>query len=147
MGISADGIVGNNTRAKFKLKGYAKGTTSANKDQWALLDELGDELVIGAKNGRITYLEKGTSVIPADLTANLMAWGELNPQSMLDQNRPVVNVPGITNNNIEVNMEFGSIVHIDTVTNDTLPNLTKTIEKEMDKYMKGLNSQIRKYVR
>lgn len=147
MGISADGIVGNNTRAKFKLKGYAKGTTSANKDQWALLDELGDELVIGAKNGRITYLEKGTSVIPADLTANLMAWGELNPQSMLDQNRPVVNMPGITNNNIEVNMEFGSIVHIDTVTNDTLPNLTKTIEKEMDKYMKGLNSQIRKYVR
>lgn len=147
MGISADGIVGNNTRAKFKLKGYAKGTTSANKDQWALLDELGDELVIGAKNGRITYLEKGTSVIPADLTANLMAWGELNPQSMLDQNRPVVNIPGITNNNIEVNMEFGSIVHIDTVTNDTLPNLTKTIEKEMDKYMKGLNSQIRKYVR
>lgn len=147
MGISADGIVGNNTRAKFKLNGYAKGTTGANKDQWALLDELGDELVIGAKNGRITYLEKGTSVIPADLTANLMAWGELNPQSMLDQNRPVVNVPGITNNNIEVNMEFGSIVHIDTVTNDTLPNLTKTIEKEMDKYMKGLNSQIRKYVR
>lgn len=147
MGISADGIVGNNTRAKFKLKGYAKGTTSVNKDQWALLDELGDELVIGAKNGRITYLEKGTSVIPADLTANLMAWGELNPQSMLDQNRPVVNVPGITNNNIEVNMEFGSVVHIDTVTNDTLPNLTKTIEKEMDKYMKGLNSQIRKYVR
>lgn len=147
MGISADGIVGNNTRAKFKLKGYAKGITSANKDQWALLDELGDELVIGAKNGRITYLEKGTSVIPADLTANLMAWGELNPQSMLDQNRPVVNIPGITNNNIEVNMEFGSIVHIDTVTNDTLPNLTKTIEKEMDKYMKGLNSQIRKYVR
>lgn len=147
MGISADGIVGNNTRAKFKLKGYAKGTTSANKGQWALLDELGDELVIGAKNGRITYLEKGTSVIPADLTANLMAWGELNPQSMLDQNRPVVNMPGITNNNIEVNMEFGSIVHIDTVTNDTLPNLTKTIEKEMDKYMKGLNSQIRKYVR
>lgn len=147
MGISADGIVDNNTRAKFKLKGYAKGTTSANKGQWALLDELGDELVIGAKNGRITYLEKGTSVIPADLTANLMAWGELNPQSMLDQNRPVVNMPGITNNNIEVNMEFGSIVHIDTVTNDTLPNLTKTIEKEMDKYMKGLNSQIRKYVR
>lgn len=147
MGISADGIVGNNTRAKFKLNGYAKGTTSVNKDQWALLDELGDELVIGAKNGRITYIEKGTSVIPADLTANLMAWGELNPQSMLDQNRPVVNVPGITNNNIEVNMEFGSVVHIDTVTNDTLPNLTKTIEKEMDKYMKGLNSQIRKYVR
>lgn len=147
MGISADGIVGKNTRAKFKLKGYAKGTTSANKDQWALLDELGDELVIGAKNGRIAYLEKGTSVIPADLTANLMAWGELNPQSMLDQNRPVVNVPGITNNNIEVNMEFGSVVHIDTVTNDTLPNLTKTIEKEMDKYMKGLNSQIRKYAR
>ena len=147
MGISADGIVGNNTRAKFKLKGYAKGTTSVNKDQWALLDELGDELVIGAKNGRITYIEKGTSVIPADLTANLMAWGELNPQSMLDQNRPVVNAPGITNNNIEVNMEFGSVVHIDTVTNDTLPNLTKTIEKEMDKYMKGLNSQIRKYVR
>lgn len=104
-------------------------------------------LLLVQKMVGLHILKKGTSVIPADLTANLMAWGELNPQSMLDQNRPVVNIPGITNNNIEVNMEFGSVVHIDTVTNDTLPNLTKTIEKEMDKYMKGLNSQIRKYAR
>ena len=145
--ISADGIVGTNTKKKFKVAGYASGTTGVKKDQIAVIDELGEELVIRPSKGRMTFMEKGTDVIPADLTANLMGWANLDPSIMLERNRPVISAPHVINNNIEVNMSFGEVVHIDTVTNDTIPNLTKAIEKQMDKYMKGVNSNIRKYAR
>lgn len=148
MGITADGIVGNNTRAKFKLKGYASGTTGVKQAQLALIDELGEELVMHAgRGGKLMFMSKGSTVVPHDLTENLMQLGELNPQDVLDRSRPVISAPHITNNNIEINMEFGEVVHIDTVTNDTIPNLTKAIEKQMDKYMKNLNNNIRKYTR
>ena len=149
MGISADGIVGKNTRAKFKAQGYALGTTGVKKDQFALIDELGEELqLVPDGKGRLAYLKKGTAIIPHDITENLMKLGQLDPSAVLDYNRPIISAPNtITNNNIELNMEFGEVVHIDTVTNDTIPDLTKAVEKQMDKYMKGLNNQIRKYVR
>jgi hypothetical protein len=76
-----------------------------------------------------------------------MEWGELDPSIMLERNKPVISAPHVTNNNVEINMEFGEVVHIDTVTNDTIPNLTKAIEKQMDKYMKNVNNNIRKYTR
>lgn len=145
--ISADGIVGKNTKKKFKVAGYAGGTTGVKNSQFAWIDELGEELVIRPSNGRMTFMEKGTGVIPADLTSNLMEWGELDPSIMLERNKPVINAPHITNNNIEIKMEFGEVVHIDTVTNDTIPNLTKAIEKQLDKYMKNVNNNIRKYAR
>lgn len=129
------------------LEGYASGTTGVQSSQFALLDELGEELVIRPSNGRMTFMEKGTGVVPADLTANLMEWGELDPSIMLERNKPVISAPHVTNNNIEIHMEFGEVVHIDTVTNDTIPNLTKAIEKQMDKYMKNVNNNIRKYTR
>lgn len=145
--IAADGIVGPNTKKKFKVAGYAGGTTGVKSNQFALIDELGEELVIRPSNGKMTFLEKGSSVIPADLTANLMEWGELDPSIMLERNKPVISAPHVTNNNVEINMSFGEVVHIDTVTNDTIPNLTKAIEKQMDKYMKNVNNNIRKYTR
>ena len=132
---------------KHDLVGYAKGTTGVKKDQLAWIDELGDELIIRPSNGRMTFLEKGTGVVPADLTANLMEWGKLDPSIMLDQNKPVISAPHVVNNNIELTMDIGEVVHIDTVTNDTIPNLTKAIDKQLDKYMKNLNNQVRKYSR
>jgi hypothetical protein len=76
-----------------------------------------------------------------------MKLGQLDPQNILDQNRPVISAPHITNNNVELNVSFGEVVHIDHVDNAAVPNLAKTVEKQIDKYMKGLNSEIRKYVR
>lgn len=134
---------------KGDVKAYAQGTTGVDKDQLAWIDEMGlEELVMHAgPNGRLQYLTKGTSVIPSDISANLMEWGALDPQNMLDQNRPVISSPHTTNNNIELNMNIDSVVRVDTVTQDTIPDLTKTINKELDKYMKNLNAAIRKYVR
>jgi hypothetical protein len=146
--IPADGIVGPDTKKKFKTAGYARGTTGVKKNQLSIIDELGDELVMHADgSGRLAYLSKGSAVIPHDISENLMKLGQLDPQNILDQNRPVISAPHITNNNVELNVSFGEVVHIDHVDNAAVPNLAKTVEKQIDKYMKGLNSEIRKYVR
>ena len=97
-------------------------------------------------DGKLSYLTKGSSVIPSDLTEKLMKLA-VDPTQALENSRPVISAPHITNNEINVSMEFGSVVHIDTVTNDTIPDLTKAVEKQMDKYMVRLNNQIRKFAR
>ena len=133
---------------KSQVKAYAKGTVGVKNDQLALIDELGDELVMHAdSSGKLAFLSKGSAVIPHDISENLMQLGELNPQDILDRNRPTISAPHITNNNIELNVSFGEVVHIDHVDNNAVPNLAKTVEKQIDKYMKGLNAEIRKYVR
>lgn len=133
---------------KSQIQAYAKGTTGTKEDQLALIDELGDELIMHADgNGKLAFLSKGSAVIPHDISENLMQLGELDPQDILDRNRPVIGTPNITNNNIELNVSFGEVVHIDHVDNDAVPNLAKTVEKQIDKYMKNLNAEIRKYTR
>ena len=132
---------------KLKIPQYASGTTGAKNNQLAWIDELGEELVIRPSNGRMTFMEKGTGVIPADLTSNLMEWGELDPSIMLERNKPVISAPHITNNNVEIKMEIAEVVHVDRVDSNNLPDLTKAVEKQLDKYMKQLNGQIRKYAR
>lgn len=145
--ISADGIVGPDTKRKFKAAGYAKGTLGTKKDELAWVDELGEELVLHAgKDGKLEFMTKGTSVIPADLTSKLMDMA-LDPTQTLENSRPVISAPKIVNNNINVDMKFGSVVNIEHVDNETVPDVTKAVEKQMDKYMKGLNQQIRKFAR
>ena len=132
---------------KKDLDGYAKGTTKIKDDQFAWIDEVGEELVLHAgSDGKLAYLTKGSGVIPADLTSKLMELA-LDPTQTLENSRPIINAPHITNNEINIDMTFGEVVHIDTVTNDTIPDLTKAVEKQMDKYMKNLNNQIRRYAK
>lgn len=133
---------------KSDVKAYAKGTTGVDEDQLALLHELGDELIMHAgPNGKLSFLTKGSAVIPHDISENLMQLGQLDPQDVLERNRPIIGAPHVTNNNIELKLEVGEVVHIDTVTNETVPNLAKTIEKQMDKYVQKMNAEIRKYTR
>ena len=134
----------------LKIPKYAKGTIGTSKDQWAILDELGEELqLIPDGNGRLAYMKKGTGVVPADLTANLMEWGKLDPSTMLDKNKPEIGLNPSVVNNTEVNitMDIAEVVHIDKVDHDNMPDLTKAVEKQLDKYMKNLNAQIRRYTR
>lgn len=146
--ISVDGIVGPNTKKKFKAAGYAKGTTGVKKNQLALIDELGEELqLVPDGNGRLAYLKKGTAVIPHDISENLMQLGQLNPQDILDRNRPTINAPHITNNETVINIEYGDVLHIENFNGDKPEDLSKMIDKAFDKHMKQLNSEIRKYTR
>ena len=82
-----------------------------------------------------------------DLTQRLMEWGELDPTEALNQSRPKLGAPHITTNNFNIDMSFGSLVHVDAVSNDTLPELQKMVKKEFDGLMKGLNNSVKRYTR
>lgn len=133
---------------KGDVNAYAKGTLGTKKDELALIDELGEELqLIPNGQGRLEYLKKGTSVIPAHLTERLMEWGELDPTEALNQSKPKLGLPHITTNNFNIDLSFGSLVHVDAVSNDTLPELQKMVRKEFDGLMKGLNNGVKRYTR
>lgn len=133
---------------KSDVKALATGTKKLDKSGLVNIDELGEELVIGAKNGRLTYLEKGSGVIPADITSNLMAWGELNPQDMLDRNRPSVGIsPEVHNTEINLNVSYGDMLHIEEFNGDDPDEIAKIVAKQFEKHTRDLNNSLRKYVR
>ena len=155
--IGADGYIHNGTwrgkyhgitdLSQYHLNKFAKGTNSASKNQLAIIDELGDELqLVPGQNGRLEYIKKGTGIVPADLTKRLVDMA-MDPQSMLDRNRPTIGAPHIINNEVNINMNIAEVVHIDRVDNDTLPDLTKAVKKEMDSYFTKVNNAIRSKVR
>ena len=132
----------------LKLPKYAKGTTGVKNSQLAIIDELGDELLMHADgSGRLAFLSKGSAVIPHDISENLMTLGQLNPQDILERNRPVISAPHVTNNETVIHIEYGDVLHIDNYSGDKPENLSKLIDKAFDKHMKELNQQIRRYTR
>lgn len=133
---------------KSDVKALAIGTTNLKKSGIVNIDELGEELVLRAKNGRLTYMEKGSGVIPADLTSNLMSWGKLNPQDMLDRNRPSIGVsPEINHTEISINQSIGELIHIDNCSTETLPDVKKIVNEALEKHTQRLNQSLRKYTR
>ena len=148
MGISVDGKVGPETKKKFKLKGYAVGSTGIDKDQLAILDELGDELqFVPGNNGRLAYVKKGTGIVPADLTERLMNLA-MDPQSMLDANRPQIGVhPEIHNTEINLSITYGDMVSIGEYNGANIGDLEKMVAKQFDKHTKDLNNALRKFTR
>ena len=132
---------------KKDLEGYASGTTKLNKSGIVNVDELGDELILGAHNGRLTYLEKGSGVIPADITSNLMAWGALDPQEMIEQNRPKIGAPHVINNEVSIDASVGTLIHVEHLDGNNLDEVAKIIDKAWDKKMRDLNNSIKKFIR
>lgn len=130
------------------IEGYAKGSKAINKDQFAFLDEFGEELqLIPDGSGRLSYVKKGTGIIPADLTERLMEWGQLDPSNVLEQSKPTVNAPHVINNHIELNLQVGEVVHIDNADNSSIPNIAKAVQAQMDNYMKNVNKKLYNRVR
>ena len=134
---------------KGDVKAYAKGSKKINEDQLALINELGPELVLHAgKNGNLEYLTAGSGVVPADLTSNLMEWGELNPQDILDRNRPSVGVsPEVHATEINLNIQYGDMLKIENFKGDNPDEIAKIVAKQFEKHTKDLNNALRKYTR
>lgn len=134
---------------KYKLNGYAKGTMGTTHDQWAITDEswIGEEITLAAgKNGQLQYLKKGSAVMPADISANLVEWGKLNPNmmgvgSMMDG----INLMSNYINKPEIKLDVENFLKVDRVDRDTLPELEKIMDKKIDTFAKQLNASIRKY--
>lgn len=120
---------------------YAKGTMGTTKDQWALTDEIGDELVlVPGPNGNLSFMRKGTSVVPADITANLVEWGKLNPD-MLNIANPTAGINMISNavNKPEFNISFDALVKAENITEETLPAVRKLVTQELNRFTRELN--------
>lgn len=70
-----------NSASGYYSQKLAVGTTNASAGM-ANVDEHGSELILrNPPSGRMTYMEKGDGVVPANLTKNLMEWGKFNPSS------------------------------------------------------------------
>lgn len=151
MGISADGIVGKNTRAKFRAKGYKFGTTGIDTDQFAWIDEMGlEEIVLHAQDGKLAYLTKGSAVLPHSISENLMKLGQLDPQYMLDINRPQASVsPSIINNTMELSVDnsIGTLISIENFDGNNPDEITKVVNKALEQHTKNLNNALRKFAR
>ena len=127
---------------------YAKGTTGTTRDEWAFTDELGDELVlVPGKDGNLSFMRKGTSVVPANLAENLMEWGQFTPDSLNFGGG--VNVNMINNAVIkpQYDFNFDSLVHVDNCSQETLKDLEKMVDNKIDKFSKDLNYSIKRFAR
>ena len=131
------------------IEGYRLGVNGVKKNQLAITDEDGlEELVLHAGvNGKLQYLSKGSSVIPSDITENLMKLGQLDPRQVLERNMPKIGVPYIVNNNIELNMSFGNMINIEHADKDSIPEIRDVVKAQLDSYMKGVNQSLKKFTR
>lgn len=129
---------------KIKLPHYAKGTMGAEYDHWAMVDELGPELqLVPDGSGRLSYITRGTSVIPHDLSEKLVDLA-LDPTKVLENSRPAIGAPHITTNNFDIDLSFGSLVHVDHCDQNTLPDLQKMVRGEFDNMMKTINQKLKR---
>ena len=135
-------------KVKTEYQYYAKGTFGTKQDQWAITDELGDELVlVPGANGNLSFMRKGTSVVPADITANLVEWGKLNPDMLKIGSGANINMISNAVNKPELNFAFDSLVHVDNCSQETLKDLEKMVDNKINDFSKKLNYSIKRFTR
>ena len=123
---------------------YAKGTTGTKKDQWAITDEpqFGDELVMYATpEGRLSYMRAGSTVIPADLTKELMKIGELGISGLQNMGGAIQGINLMSNviNKPEIKLDIENFLHVDNVTQDSLGELKKFAKEQINVMFRQLN--------
>lgn len=122
---------------------YAKGTLETKRDEFAITDEswIGEEITLAAgKNGQLQYLKKGSSVLPADISANLVEWGKFNPNMLnISKFDSGINVINSAVNKPEVRVEFDSLVHVDHCDQNTLKDLEKMVDNKINQFGKQMN--------
>ena len=125
------------------VKQYAKGTIGTNKDQWAITDEpwLGNELTMYAtKQGTLSYMRAGSTVIPADLTKELIEIGEIGVDGLtMPKINSGVNLMSNYISKPEINLTFDALVKADKITEDTLPEVKKFVKQEINSLVKQMN--------
>lgn len=135
---------------KFKAntqyyKYYAKGTLGTKKDEWAITDEYGPELTLyPGKDGTLSYMRAGTSVVPADLTKNLMQIGQMNPSELMANNIVKPTVANVATINKDVNISFDALVKTDTINEDVLPKVEKMVNEQLNNFARKLNYSLKR---
>ena len=132
-----------------RYKYYAKGTLGTKKDQWAITDEpqFGDELVlVPTAQGNLSYMRKGTSIVPADITNNLVEWGQLDPNTITSSGVGAnINIINSAVNKPEIKLDIENFLRCDNVSQDALPELEKFVNEKMNNLVKQLNYGLKKF--
>lgn len=132
-----------------RYKYHAKGTLGTKKDQWAITDEpqFGDELVlVPTSQGNLSYMRKGTSVVPADITKNLVEWGQLDPNMITSSGVGAnINIINSAVNKPEIKLDIENFLRCDNVSQDALPELEKFVNEKMNNLVKQLNYGLKKF--
>ena len=134
-------------RGKLPTEYYAKGTLGTKQSGFAVTDEswIGEEITLAAgKNGQLQYLKKGSAVMPADISTNLVEWGKLNPDMMRVGVGTNLNMISNAVNKPEFNMSFDSLVHVDHCDEGTLRDLEKMVDTKINQFSKQMNYAIKK---
>ena len=124
-----------------KYKYYAKGSLGVDKDQWAITDEsqFGDELVlVPGKDGNLSFMRKGTGVVPADLTQKLFELAQIPTSDLMGKSMTAI-VPNITKNEFKNEFNFDSLVHVDHCDQSTLKDLEKMVDNKINQFGKQMN--------
>jgi hypothetical protein len=129
---------------------YARGTLGTKRDELAITDEswIGEEITLAAgKNGQLQYLKKGSAVMPADISANLVEWGKLNPNMLNVDGTPNINMINNAVNKPEFNFNVDNFLRCDNVSQDSLPELKQFVKEQMDTLVKQMNYSIKRFSR
>lgn len=112
-----------------QIKGYRRGSNFIPTTQLAQIDENNKEELVyryGGKNYSI--LTKGSGVIPATPTKNLMEFGT-NPQQYLQKQFGNISAG---KEFTQINVDIQSLMSIDKVTQDSVPDLKKLVPQLAD---------------
>ena len=85
-------------------------------------------------------MRKGTAVMPADISANLVEWGKINPDMTALSN----GIQGVTlmSNYVskpEIKLNIDNFLRCDNVSQESLPELKKFVNEQMNSLVKQLN--------
>ena len=130
-------------------KKYAKGTLGTKKDQWAITDEpqFGDELtLVPTKQGNLSYMRKGTSVVPATITEELLKLADVGVDGLtMPKFDSGINIVTNAISKPEFNFSFDSMVHVDHCDEGTIKDLEKMVDTKINQFTRQMNYAIRKF--
>lgn len=134
-GISADGIVGKDTKAKFKAKGYASGTKSATAGLHQY-DEYGSELIMDSEGNKYRIFKSGDMVFDHNQTERLWNFSKgLMPQPKLPDIKPNFSqiIPTQKMGGDIVNVHYDNLLNVNgDITRETFPGVEKMCKMACD---------------
>ena len=133
-------------RVKYTTQYYAKGTLGTKRNEWAITDELGPELTMYATpEGTLSYMRAGSTVVPADLTRELIDIAELGVDGLVNMPKFNSGVTVVSNavNKPEINLSFEALVKAERIDENTLPEVKRFVQQEIDSLVKQMNYAIK----
>lgn len=149
---SADGRYGDLGWVSLsQISGYASGTKSMDKDKLAITDEKGEEIRVTPDGGIITKhgilrkVERGTGIIPHNLTENLYQWGAINPASVLSN----ITMPNVEyrGNDVKIEQHYDNLINVEVkgdMTRDALPEFKDILKQSCDYTLNHLYKEAEK---